>query len=379
MKFLHLADLHLGKRYNEFSLIADQKYILAEIVGIFDAERCDGVIIAGDIYDKSVPSAEAVELLDGFLNALAERGAQVFAISGNHDSAERIAFGSRLMSLGGVHFSPVYSGAVEPVRLRDKYGVVNVYMLPFIKPATVRRFFEGQTIENYNDAVKAAVNAMNLDTGERNVLVAHQFVTGASHSGSEEFVVGDLGNVDAEIFAPFDYTALGHVHGAQNVGSPAVRYSGTPLKYSLSEAKNEKSVTVVELGQKGDLNVRTVALKPLRDVVEIRGTYEELTKRSFYGGTTLTGDLVHVVLTDEEEVPDALGKLRLIYPDIASLRYDNARTQESSQVGQLEAVSARSPIELFSALFEAQNNKPMSPEQRELAESLIEKIWGDEQ
>lgn len=379
MKFLHLADLHLGKRYNEFSLIADQKYILDEIVGIFDAERCDGVIIAGDIYDKSVPSAEAVELFDGFLNALAERGAQVFAISGNHDSAERIAFGSRLMSLGGVHFSPVYSGAVEPVKLHDKYGVVNVYMLPFIKPATVRRFFGGQTIENYNDAVKAAVNAMNVDTRERNVLVVHQFVTGASHSGSEEFVVGDLGNVDAEIFAPFDYTALGHVHGAQNVGSPAVRYSGTPLKYSLSEAKNEKSVTVVELGQKGDLNVRTVALKPLRDVVEIRGTYEELTKRSFYGGTTLTGDLVHVVLTDEEEVPDALGKLRLIYPDIASLRYDNARTQESSQVGQLEAVSARSPIELFSALFEAQNNKPMSPEQRELAESLIEKIWGDEQ
>lgn len=379
MKFLHLADLHLGKRYNEFSLIADQKYILDEIVGIVEAERCDGVIIAGDIYDKSVPSAEAVELFDGFLNALAERGAQVFAISGNHDSAERIAFGSRLMSLGGVHFSPVYSGAVEPVKLRDKYGVVNVYMLPFIKPATVRRFFEGQTIEIYNDAVKAAVNAMNVDTGERNVLVAHQFVTGASHSGSEEFVVGDLGNVDAEIFAPFDYTALGHVHGAQNVGSPAVRYSGTPLKYSLSEAKNEKSVTVVELGPKGDLNVRTVALKPLRDVVEIRGTYEELTKRSFYGGTTLTGDLVHVVLTDEEEVPDALGKLRLIYPDITSLRYDNARTQESSQVGQLEAVSARSPIELFSALFEAQNNKPMSPEQRELAESLIEKIWGDEQ
>lgn len=378
MKFLHLADLHLGKRYNEFSLIADQKYILDEIVGIVEAERCDGVIIAGDIYDKSVPSAEAVELFDGFLNALAERGAQVFAISGNHDSAERIAFGSRLMSLGGVHFSPVYSGAVEPVKLRDKYGVVNVYMLPFIKPATVRRFFEGQTIENYNDAVKAAVNAMNVDTGERNVLVAHQFVTGASHSGSEEFVVGDLGNVDAEIFAPFDYTALGHVHGAQNVGSPAVRYSGTPLKYSLSEAKNEKSVTVVELGPKGDLAVRTVALKPLRDVVEIRGTYEELTKRSFYGGTTLTGDLVHVVLTDEEEVPDALGKLRLIYPDITSLRYDNARTQESSQVGQLEAVSARSPIELFSALFEAQNNKPMSPEQRELAESLIEKIWGDE-
>ncbi|MDE6075908.1 MAG: exonuclease SbcCD subunit D C-terminal domain-containing protein, partial [Clostridia bacterium] len=254
----------------------------------------------------------------------------------------------------------------------------NIYLLPFIKPATVRRFFEGEKIESYNDALKAAVDAMKIDTGARNVLIAHQFVTGSSHSGSEEFVVGDLGNVDAEIFAPFDYTALGHVHGAQNVGCERVRYSGTPLKYSLSEAKSEKSVTIVELKAKGDITVRTAALKPLRDVVEIRGTYEELTKKSFYEGTTLTKDLVHVVLTDEDDVPDALAKLRLIYPYIMNVRYDNTRTQNSSQAGELEAVPARLPMELFSALFEAQNNKPMSSEQSELVSSLIEKIWGDE-
>ncbi len=378
MKFLHLADLHIGKRYNEFSLIEDQKYILDEVLKIVSDEQPDGVIIAGDVYDKSVPSAEAVELFDRFLNALSEKGAQVFVISGNHDSAERIAFGAKLMSRSGVHFSPVYAGEITPVTLHDNFGEVNIYLLPFIKPATVRRFFEGEKIESYNDALKAAVDAMKIDTRARNVLVAHQFVTGASHSGSEEFIVGDLGNVDAEIFAPFDYTALGHVHGAQNVGSERVRYSGTPLKYSLSEAKSEKSVTIVELKAKGDIAVRTAALKPLRAVVEIRGTYEELTKKSFYEGTTLTKDLVHVVLTDEDDVPDVLAKLRLIYPYIMNVRYDNTRTQNSSQAGELEAVPARSPMELFSALFEAQNNKPMSPEQSELVQSLIEKIWGDE-
>lgn len=378
MKFVHLADLHIGKRYNEFSLIEDQKYILDEVLKIVDGEQPDGVIIAGDVYDKSVPSAEAVELFDRFLNALTERGAQVFVISGNHDSAERIAFGAKLMSRSGVHFSPVYAGEIAPVTLRDNFGEVNVYLLPFIKPATVRRFFENEKIESYNDALKAAVDAIKLDTGARNVAVAHQFVTGASHSGSEEFVVGDLGNVDAEIFSPFDYTALGHVHGAQNVGCERVRYSGTPLKYSLSEAGSEKSVTIVEIKAKGDISVRTVPLKPLRDVVEIKGTYEELTKKSFYEGTTYTKDLVHVVLTDEEDVPDALAKLRLIYPYIMNVRYDNTRTKNSSQAGELEAVPARSPMELFSALFEAQNNKPMSPEQRELVQSLIEKIWGDE-
>lgn len=378
MKFLHLADLHLGKRYNELSLIDDQKYVLGKVLEIAAAQKCDGVLIAGDVYDKSVPSAEAVELFDWFLNGLADLKVQTFIISGNHDSPERLAFGSKFMGAGGVHIAPVYDGKLSPVRLSDNFGEVNIYMLPFIKPATVRRFFEGREIDGYNAAVKAALGAVELDGGARNILIAHQFVTGSESAGSEEVVVGDVGNVDASIFNGFDYVALGHVHRAQNFSGGRVRYSGTPLKYSLSEAAESKSVTVVELGAKGDLSVSEVPLKPMREVVEIRGTYEELTKLSFYQGTTLRDDLVHVVLCDEEEVPDALGKLRIIYKNVMSLRYDNARTQAQARLELDDGVPARSPLELFSALYKAQNNADMSGEQEEFVRSLIEKVWGEE-
>ncbi len=379
MKFLHLADLHLGKRYNELSLIDDQKYILGEIIKIAAVQKPDGVILAGDIYDKTVPSAEAVELLNSFLNQLVVLKTQVFIISGNHDSPERVAFGENLLDVSGVHISPVYEGVVKSVKLSDGYGEVCVYLLPFIKPAAVRRFFGDREIESYNDAVKAAVEEIKPDIHIRNVLVAHQFVTGSQSSGSEEFIVGDIGNVDAAVFGQFDYVALGHVHGAQNVDGTRVRYSGTPLKYSLSEANSVKSVTVVELKAKGDLSISEIPLKPMREVVEIRGTYEELTKRSYYENTTLPNDLVHVVLTDEEDVPDALGKLRIIYPNVMSLRYDNRRTQEQARLSVDDGVPARSPFELFSALFATQNNAEMSGEQSELVRALIKKVWEDEQ
>ncbi len=379
MKFLHLADLHLGKRYNELSLIDDQKYILGEILGIAAKEQPDGVILAGDIYDKSVPSAEAVELLNRFLNGLAALKTQVFMVSGNHDSPERVAFGESFMGLSGVHISPVYDGKLKRVTLPDCYGEVHVYLLPFIKPAPVRRFFETDTIESYTAAVRAAIGTIELDDRARNILVAHQFVTGSVSSGSEEFNVGDIGNVDAAVFDGFDYVALGHVHGAQNVAGERVRYSGTPLVYSLSEAAGVKSVTVVELKNKGDLKISEIPLKPMRRVVEIRGSYEELTKRSFYENTTLPSDLVHVVLTDEDEVPDALGKLRIIYPFVMSLRYDNKRTQTQAQLQLDDGVPARTPFELFSALFMAQNNAEMSEEQSQFVQSLIEKVWGEEQ
>lgn len=378
MKFLHIADLHIGKRYNELSLIDDQRHILGEIYNLAVSCGADGVIIAGDIYDKSAPSAEAVELFDWFLSRLNQSGVQVFAVSGNHDSAERVGFGSSLMSASGVYFSPVYNGEVRPCVLNDEYGKLNVYLLPFIKPAAVRRFFEEREITNYTQALQAAVEAMNVNTAERNLLVAHQFVTGSRSSGSEEFAVGDIGNVDVSVFEAFDYVALGHVHGAQNIVSQRVRYSGTPLKYSLSEAGDTKSATIIELKEKGDLSVTAAPLKPMREMVEIRGTYEELTKRSYYEGTTLPRDLVHVVLTDEEEVPDALGKLRIIYPEIMSLKYDNARTRANSRVEALADVSARSPYDLFCELYSAQNNRPLTQEQSELITKLIEKAWGDE-
>ncbi|MCM1546513.1 MAG: exonuclease SbcCD subunit D [Clostridiales bacterium] len=379
MKLMHLADLHLGKRYNELSLIDDQKYILGEILKIASEVAPDGVILAGDIYDKSVPSAEAVELFDWFLNGLAELNLQVFIVSGNHDSPERIAFGERFMGRSGVHISPVFDGKIKRVKLTDKHGGVHVYLLPFVKPATVRRFFENENIDSYTAAVKAALGTVGLDGNARNILVAHQFVTGSKSSGSEEFTVGDIGNVDAGVFDGFDYVALGHVHGAQNVAGERVRYSGTPLVYSLSEAAGEKSVTLVELGEKGDLKISEIPLKPMRNVVEIRGTYDELTRRDYYENTTLPDDLVHVVLTDEEEVPDALGKLRIIYPFVMSLRYDNRRTREQAKLQLDDGVPARTPFELFSALYEAQNNAAMSDEQSEFVRALIEKVWGEEQ
>lgn len=377
MKLFHLADLHIGKRYNELSLIDDQRYILDKILSLCDSEKPDGVIIAGDVYDKSVPSAEAVELFDLFLNGLSERGLKTFIISGNHDCAERVAFGSKLMRASGVYVAPVYDGSVKPVVLSDAYGEINFYLLPFVKPATVRRFF-GEDIDGYTAALAAVVNAMGVDASVRNVLVAHQFVTGSRQSGSEELVVGDLGNVDAAVFSPFDYVALGHVHGAQNVGTDSVRYCGTPLKYSLSEANDEKSVTVVEMGEKGKLCVKTLPLQPMRDVREIKGTYDELTRKSYYDGAAFRNDLLHIVLTDEDEVTDALSKLRLIYPNVMSLRYDNVRTRENASE-KLEALPARSPLEMFSSLYEAQNNAELSEKQRELVQSLIEKAWGDGQ
>lgn len=377
MKFFHLGDLHLGKRYNELPLIADQRFILNQILTLADSQRPDGVLIAGDVYDKSVPSTDAVELFDWFLNELQARGILSFIISGNHDSAERLSFGSKILSGGGVHISPVFDGNVKPVKLKDDYGELNVYCLPYIKPSTVRRFYGEDSCKNYTEALRTAICAMAVDEGKRNILVAHQFVTGSLGSGSEEIVVGDVGNVDVEVFAPFDYVALGHIHGAQNVGSERVRYCGTPLKYSLSEKDSQKSVTVVQLGAKGQLKVSTLPLTPMRDVCEIRGTYAQITAKSYYDGANFKNALLHIVLCDEEEVPDALAKLRLIYPFVMSLRYDNARTRSQGDT-ELIATQEKSPYQMFAELYEKQNNSALSEEQSEIVNGVIAKIWGIE-
>lgn len=426
MKLMHLSDLHLGKRVNEFSMLEDQAYILEEILRILDEEKPEAVLIAGDVYDKSVPPAEAVQLFDDFLWKLSGRKLQVFVISGNHDSAERIAFGSRLMGRSGIHLSPVYDGKVEAVSLEDEYGPLHFYMLPFLKPANVRRYWgdaaedgemetEGESkerkgdnsgnepetvkeIRTYTDALRIAIEKLNVDRSERNVLITHQFVTGALRSESEEISVGGTDNVDAGVFEGFDYVALGHLHRPQSVKESRIRYCGTPLKYSFSEIKDEKSVTVVEIGPKGsseertegrtqewmlaEIGVRTVPLKPLRDLREIRGSYMELTAKSFYEEMQRNGihreDYFHIILTDEEDVPDAVGKLRIIYPNLMKLSYDNLRTRSASFVGQAEAVQRKSPLELFGELYEKQNNRPMSREQAEFTKGLIEKIWEGE-
>lgn len=371
MKLIHLSDLHLGKRLREFSLEEDQEYILNQILTLVEAERPDAVVIAGDVYDKAIPSVEAVSLFDEFLVRLAALTPHVFVISGNHDSPERIAFGSRLLGAAGIHLSPVYSGRVSPVTLTDEFGSVNFYLLPFVKPIHVRHFFPQEPTDTYTQALDTAIRHMELDESQRNVLVTHQFVTGASRSDSEEISLGGSDNVDAEVFRGFDYVALGHLHNAQNCGSQRIRYCGTPLKYSFSEAGAEKTLTVAELKQKGELTLRTLPLKPMRELVQLRGRFEELTA-SYQGATS---DYVHITLTDEEDIPDALGKLRLFYPNLMKLDYDNARTRGLAEITG-EALPTRSPMELFGDFFELQNNQPMTAEQRVFLEELLEEEEG---
>ena len=377
MKFIHLSDLHLGKRVNEYSMLEDQKYILTKIINVVDEEKPDGVLIAGDVYDKSVPSAETVSLFDDFLTRLAKRNLQVFIISGNHDSPERMSFGSRLMDQSGIHISQVYNGKVTPFAISDEHGNVNVYMLPFIKPVHVRRFFE-EEIETYTDAIRVAVAEMNIDQSGRNILITHQFVTGALRSESEDLSVGGSDNVDVSVFDGFDYVALGHIHSPQNCTSERVRYCGTPLKYSFSEVKDKKSVTIVELANKGNLTIRTVPLDPMRDMVEIKGKYDDIMRKSFYENTTYQEDYVHITLTDEEDIVDAIGKLRTVYHNLMKLDYDNRRTRSVAQVDGAVDVETKTPIELFSDFYELQNNQPMSDEQKAFVEDLIEQVWEDE-
>ncbi|MGM9605311.1 MAG: exonuclease SbcCD subunit D [Faecousia sp.] len=369
MKLIHLSDLHLGKRLNEFSLGEDQEYILNQILEIVERENPDALVIAGDVYDKAVPSVEAVALFDEFLVRLSRLRLHVFVISGNHDSPERIAFGSRLLDASGIHLSPVYSGSVEPVTLEDEFGPVHFYLLPFVKPLHVRRFFPEEPTDTYTQALATAVGHMNLDEGARNILVTHQFVTGASRSDSEETSVGGADNVDSAVFGAFDYVALGHIHSPQHCGSEKIRYCGTPLKYSFSEAKDEKSVTVAELKGKGNLTIRTVPLKPLHELVELRGSFEELTAQG--ENTPWRKDYVHLTLTDEEDIPDAVGKLRLLYHGLMKLDYDNARTRSNAEITGADVQRSRSPLELFADFYELQNNRPMTAEQLVFLEELI--------
>ncbi len=375
MKFIHLSDLHLGKRVNAFSMLEEQEMILQQIVTVIDTESPDAVLIAGDVYDKPVPPAEAVGLFDRFLAALATRQVPTFVISGNHDSAERIAFGARIMSGAGVHLSPVYDGNLTPVTLQDEHGTVNVYLLPFLKPAHVRRFFEEEDIVSYTDALRVAIAHMAVDTARRNVLVTHQFVTGSDRRESEDISVGGTDNVDAAVFRDFDYVALGHLHAPQNCTSPRIRYCGTPLKYSFSEIKDEKSVTVVELGAKGEgVTVRTLPLTPLHDMGELRGTFAALTDPVFYTAHPAREDYLRIILTDEEDVPDAMARLRQIYPLVMTLDYDNTRTRENAVVLGAAEAEKRSAFELFAEFFEKQNNAPMTEEQSTYMQALIEAI-----
>ena len=378
MKFMHLSDLHLGKRVHEYSMIEDQEYILNQIVQIAADEKVDAVFIAGDIYDKTFPPVEAVTLLDQFLWALAEKEISVWIISGNHDSAERLSFGSRLMEKNEIHIAPVYNGELHTVTMEDEYGPIDISLLPFIKPAQVKRFFPEEEIHTYTDALQTALQG-DAPRNRRRILITHQFVTGASRCESEEPVVGGLDNVDASVFNGFDYVALGHIHSPQNVGRETLRYCGTPLKYSFSEVHQEKSVTIVTMKEKGCISLKTIPLRPLRDLKEIKGTYNDLTLKSFYEHTEYPESYLHITLTDEEDVPDAVSRLQVIYPHIMKLDYDNARTRNSPGTDTAGETENKTPMELFEEFYQRRNFQPMSEEQKKFASELMKKVMEEEE
>lgn len=375
MRLLHISDLHLGKRVNEYSMLEDQAHILEQILKIADQEQAQGVLIAGDVYDKPVPPAEAVRLLDYLLSSFADRKIPVFFISGNHDSRDRLSFGAELFKKSGVYMAS--EGFLEKVDREDEYGELSIWLMPFLKPAQVRSVYPEKDIQTYTDAVRAVLEEADLDPAKRNILVAHQFVAGAVQCESEEVSIGGLDQVDVSVFDGFEYVALGHLHRPQSVTRETVRYCGTPLKYSFSEVHDQKSVTIVELKEKGETAIKTVPLTPLRDMKELKGTYLQLTSRPFYE-TQERDSYFRITLTDKEDVMDAVGKLRMIYPNLMKLDYDNVRVRTQMQYEEMEAVEQKRPDEVVSDFYQMVNGTPLSDAQRKLVTEMMEEVWEGE-
>ena len=379
MKCMHLSDLHLGKRLIEVSMLEDQAHILDQIVAIAAEERPQAVLIAGDVYDRSNPPVEAMTLFADFLSRLAALGCTVLVISGNHDSDERVAYLAGLVRRSGVCISPVYDGHIEPVRLRDEYGEVLFWLMPFIHPEVARGFFPDETIACANDAARLVIGEMDVDTGARNVILSHQFISGSVFDSQEQKVVGTLDNVDPALYNAFDYVALGHIHGAQNIGRDdgTMRYCGTPLKYSRREAADVKSVTIVELGPKGDVRTATRALTPLREVRVKRGPFDQLTAEGPAKGEE--DDYYFITLTDEDDVPSAAARLRERFGRVLAVDYDNARTRSDAplDVGAPECED-KDAMTLLDELFRMINGREMEDEARAFADRVIREMEGHE-
>ncbi len=383
MKLLHIADLHIGKRVYEYSMLEQQSFVLEQILRIVDERKPQAILLAGDIYDKNVPSAEAVELYDDFLTGLSQRQIKTFIVSGNHDSRERINFGSRILSKGNIFISGMFEGELQYSTLSDTFGEVIIWLLPFVKPATARPYFESHTIDSYEQAVKAILADADIDTSKRNILLAHQFVTASGvepqRSDSEAISVGTMDNVDFGVFNQFDYVALGHIHRPQSIGRKTVRYAGSILKYSFSEVGHKKSATLIELSEKGSVSMEEIPLIPAKDLREVKGALADLIKPENYLSSNQQ-DFLSVVLTDEEGYIDPIGKLRTVYPNIMRLSFENSLTgKDHIYIGTtVEEIDQKSPMELFEDFFVAQNDKPMNLEQRELLKKMFNHVMEGE-
>ena len=380
MKILHLADLHLGKILQEQSLLEDQEYMLNEIINIIKEENVQAVLISGDVYDRSVPPADAVNLLDDFLKKLIkELKIKVFIISGNHDSKDRLGFGSKIFEDDGLYIESRYNGTLRKVELEDEFGKINIYMLPFIKPIEVRQFFEEELENNYNTAMNKIISKEKINTDERNIIMVHQFVTAGTNeperTESEVLTLGGIENVDVSNFDSFDYVAIGHVHRPQRIGRDTARYAGTMLKYSFSEIRDSKSVPIIDMQEKGNIDIKLIPLKPLRDMREIQGPIEELVKKENYEIGN-TDDYIKAVITNEEPVFDAIGQIRRIYPNTLKLEIRNSKTANKmqEQESNLENLKKKSELELFNDFYKFQNNVDLDENQKRIVEDVIAEV-----
>lgn len=355
MKLLHLGDLHIGKSVNDYSMIDDQRYILNQILSIIAEKKADVVVIAGDVYDKSIPSEEAVGLFHEFICQLADKQIKTYIISGNHDSDERLNFGSPLFETAGIYISSKYEGSLYRQTIEDDYGVLNIYLLPFVKASQVKHFFPEEEIDSYDKAVRVVLENAEIKKEERNILVGHQFVAGKSEEpklgGSENAAVQNVGTVEkigTDCFDMFDYVALGHIHSPQKVGRDTVRYSGSPLKYSLSEIDNEKSVPIVTIGVKGEVDIELVRLRPVRDMRHLKGRMDQLLDKN---NVHDPDDYIYATLTDENPIPDAMTIIRQYYPNTLKLDYENSHTREMKTFDLSKVAQEKSFQELISDFY----------------------------
>lgn len=377
MKFLHLGDLHLGKRLHEQNLIEDQEFILDQICDIIQDHKVEAVFIAGDLYDKSNPSKEAVKLFDGFLTRLANQNISVFIIGGNHDSGERLNYASQILKKDKIFISGSYDGEIPHVMLSDKYGKICVHLLPYLRTAAIRQIHDLESDSSYVELVSEVLKTLSLDLENRNILIAHEFVTSGGslpeRSESEFDPIGGIDNIDCSLFGDLDYVALGHLHCPQCVGSDNIRYCGSPLKYSFSEARHKKSVTLIEMKKKGNIRIEHLPLTPLHDLRVIEGPFVELISNA-----EKTEDYIHAVLTDDTCTIDGLEKLRACYPRILKLTYNNTRTSENKIIRPVENIQTRSPAELFAEFYELMNNVPMTQEQTNVVIKAFETLDQEE-
>ena len=369
MKFLHISDLHLGKQMNDLSLLQDQKVVVAQITSIADEQKVDAVLIAGDVYQRSTPQAEAMALFDSFVSGLVALDKKVFVISGNHDSALRVSYFSSLVRNSGVYITEAFDGSLQSVTLEDENGPLVLWMLPFLRPAQVRRALPGEKIVTYQDAVAAVLRNTVIDKAKRNVLICHQFITGSEISGSEEMAVGGLDNIDASLFDDFDYVALGHIHRPQRVGRDTLRYAGSPLKYSFSEHNHKKSVCLVTMKEKGETQVSTLPLHPLHDVRLVEGTLAEVVAMPY------SEDYVWVTIHDELPPPDARVSVSVTFPNMMKFTVENSRTKYDINVLATQRMEDKSETELFEDFYRLQNNgQPPSEAHIRLLEKVLKEL-----